>query len=409
MITNIEKEKLILASLLFDAKYAPLAQELLTSADFSSRFRQELYTEIVARFRHDIPFTLIALQDKFQASELVDIAAVYNTEFITEYSFTEYAKDLKKLAQSRVIYSLAFEIQEKIKAGEDYELYLQKLLNIEPATLERPQQIREVLDDYYDEFFKEHDKPILSGIAKLDQATGGFHRGSIVTIAARTGIGKSNLALQLTLEALKQGQKALFISLEMTRVQIISRLLAMWFHYPAWKLRNKAITDNELFTMTDKLYKNPMFQNFSLMDTSGITSANVHAIAFNHQKRHGLDMLVIDYLSHLNDPRGRGTEEERLTGLIRNLKLVAKQLHIVAITPVQIDKASAQKKEPEVEDAKGSTSLGHEASLALSLVRGRDEEKTTLFITKNRDGESGSIDLNFDKEFLTFTQIWFTN
>jgi len=405
-LINQELEEIIVSELVVHPDRIPNTIAILKPSDFFDAFYKRIFSVIFEK--RDKFLGIVSLKDFFKTNEYSKIVSItgthFNRAFISEIRFEKYIEKLKELSEKRRMYNLSHSILEKLEKGEEFEKEKQELLDVKTLTLEETKGIGELLAEYNDNYYKK-EEIIKTGFNSLDYLTGGFHRGDLITISSRSGIGKSILCLHFAIEALKQNKKVLYLNLEMSDSQMTERLIAIYGGVNALELRNRKVDEVSLAEASEKLFTDEKFKNFRLLSSSRINSFGVLSLSAREQRRNGLDLLVVDYLGRLNDEKGKGTEEERLTQIVRNLKNTALRLDVPIIVPTQIDKLSAQKNNPEVEDSKGSTSIAHEADLALAIRRERTETATKLYITKNRQGQCGVIDLVFNLQTLCFTEL----
>lgn len=409
---NIEMEKAVLGGLLITTDLIYEVDPILNPSDFSLERHKLIYKTIIGLNREQKPADMITLCDELEKNKELERVggATYLANLVnsipTSYNTIFFAKEIKNYSHKQQLLAVAGELQTAItneEPDEKIQSIQEKLLDVPRGGQVEPQSIKSLVSDYFEEYHEPIKFGIKTGFSTLDWRTMGFHNGDLITILAKTGVGKTNLALSFALNAIKQGKKVLYISLEMLANQLIDRMIAMQGNLSAFNIRSRNIGDDKISEVLDYFYD----KNFKLLFAPEMTSLEVMNQAFIEQKKHGLDLLIVDYLGRLSDSKGRGSEEERITSMTRNLKNCALKLKIPVITPFQIDKYSAKNdSEPSVEDAKGSTTIGHESDLSLYLKRQKDDEEkeefAELHIVKNRSGEGGIIKLNFNKSNLRF-------
>lgn len=400
-MTIQEKEQQLIGFLVLTPSYIPEALKKLISDNFYDEKSKKIYQIIADRFNQGFEIDEAILAD--QSGESQAIGKMVSNNTLTSASFLQFLHDIRSHAESRRLLNLSSRLSKAVKENNREEIEdIKQQIIAEQKTIIEPQNLSDLTIEYFEKYQSPQEKGILTGIPKLDFLTDGFHKGDFITIMARSGRGKSCLSLQLALHALKQQKKVLFLSLEMLPDQLIDRLIAMQGNFSAHKIRRREIPLKNIDGSLVEIRKLPL----KIMFSADLTSIDVFTLGYAQKVTDGLDMIILDYLGRLNDKFNR-SEEERLTKMCRNLKNCALKLQVPLISPVQIDKLSAKSgASPELEDAKGSTSIGHESDLSLAIVRhdlGKPESK--LYITKNRHGNCSDINLYFNLKNLIFNEI----
>ncbi|MBT6048639.1 MAG: AAA family ATPase [Candidatus Scalindua sp.] len=262
-----------------------------------------------------------------------------------------------------------------------------------------------------DNWLVNYDKPIeykaQTGFPSIDSEIGGLKGTEFVIIIADTGVGKTNLMLNMAHNMLKKGKKVLFFSLEMSTNELLDRFVPIVGDHNARDIRDRAVRKETLHGTVTTLKELPL----SIVQSAGITSNDVAQEVINSDA----DVVMVDYLQRLNDGKGKDTEMERLRSIVRRLKNTALANEVPIITPVQVDKASSKSKAIRVENVAGAKDIANEADLALylyeeesdaiSAISGRNCE-TFLKIVKSRHSQKGKkITINFDHSNLRMTEL----
>ena len=258
---------------------------------------------------------------------------------------------------------------------------------------------------------------IPTGITRLDEMITGLNRSDLIILGARPGMGKTSFALNIARNvAIKERRTVCFFSLEMSRDQLAQRLLSAEACIKSEKLRTGKIAGNEwtrLAQAADVLAN----ANIYVDETPGINVAEMKAKV----RRLGTaDLVIVDYLG-LMEPTDKRVENrvQVITEITRNLKLMAKELHIPVIVCSQLRRPNAAEKEsnkPSLTSLRDSGSIEQDADIVLFLHREayyrsnnpeqpNYEHKATCIVAKNRHGEVGDIDLYWDGQFTRFTSV----
>ena len=259
-------------------------------------------------------------------------------------------------------------------------------------------------------------KGIPTGIGLLDNVITGLNRSDLILLAARPGMGKTSFALNIAKHvALKCKRKVAFFSLEMTKEQLASRLLSMEALISGTTLRTGKLSTDEwvrLIEAGDVLSKTNMY----LDDTPGI---NVPEIKAKLRRLKGVDLLIIDYLQLMSASRRIDNRVQEISEITRNLKILAKEFNVPVLTLSQLSRASEQRAEhkPQLSDLRDSGSIEQDADIVLFLYRedyyknseggSEDADKNSgeCIVAKNRHGETRSVPLHWQGEFMRFTAV----
>lgn len=224
----------------------------------------------------------------------------------------------------------------------------------------------------------------------------------MITIAARTSIGKTIVGTQLAVSAILQKKKVLFFSLEMPTKEIIARMVCTHsqipFHLIFPKLRDDKLTEEqkETFINTMKVI-NEHSEYINIIDKADSSLDYIRSKALEIQQESGLDMVILDYVQLITTNKPKQTDVERITEASRNMKLLAKTLNAPVVVLAQInreDKETANKI-PTMADIRGSGSIANDSDIVIILHRKKGDTSDNpigyLAIGKNRNGASDKI------------------
>ncbi len=255
---------------------------------------------------------------------------------------------------------------------------------------------------------------IPTGIKDLDDTITGLNRSDLILLAARPGMGKTSFALNIARHvAVKESKKVAFFSLEMTREQLTSRLLSTEAMVHGVKLRTGKLEEDEwirLIEAGDILSKTKLYFD----DTPGITVPEMKA---KLRRLKDVDLVVIDYLQLMSSAKRIDNRVQEISEITRNLKIMAKEINVPVITLSQLSRASEQRAEhrPMLSDLRDSGSIEQDADIVLFLYRGDyykndeaieedyDKNSGECIVAKNRHGETRTVPLHWQGEFMRFT------
>jgi replicative DNA helicase len=214
-----------------------------------------------------------------------------------------------------------------------------------------------------------------------------------------------------------QGKAVGFFSIEMSREQVVDRLIASQAHVPLWRLRTGRLQDDMEFAAIQRALDDLSKAPFFIDDTPSPTILEMRSMARRLQLESQLDLVVVDYLQ-LIQPRAGGSDNmvQQVTEISRGLKAVARELQVPVIAVSQLSRAVDQRegKVPRLSDLRESGSLEQDADVVLFLYR-KDRERqevpleeqnvTEIIIAKHRNGPTGSVKLKFDPEQVSFRDM----
>lgn len=254
---------------------------------------------------------------------------------------------------------------------------------------------------------------IPTGIGDLDNVITGLNKSDLIIVGARPGMGKTSFALNIAKNVAEKGKRVAFFSLEMTRDQIAQRLLSNEASVPSTKLRTGQLTPDEWARLGNA------GQTLSKMDiyvdeTPGITVPEMKAKLL----RNKVDLVIIDYLGLMQSAKRTENRVQEVSDITRNLKTMAKDLHVPVIACAQLSRgteAKGKSHRPALSDLRESGSIEQDADIVLFLYRETyydsekaegedrsDPNKAECIVAKNRHGEIKTIDLYWDGQFTRF-------
>ncbi len=261
---------------------------------------------------------------------------------------------------------------------------------------------------------------IQTGFKRLDRMTNGLHGGELIVLAARPGVGKSAMAMNIVENVAKQGKTVAVFSLEMSKQQLIERMLSSMSTVPLANIKSGTFDDPEADITRLRAAQNTICAKMKLYgnDYAQIRPSEISSQCRRLKAQKGLDLIVIDYIQLMNsgvDPKqGRAVEVGAIT---RALKLMAKELDVPIIALAQLKRDAEMRNikgkeaggggsEPVLSDLRESGSIEQDADIVLFIHRDTDSEKGiknySLIVAKHRNGETGTIPLNWIGKFVRF-------
>lgn len=401
-IQSSDIEKSLLASISWGS--FELTEELEES-DFSVSENKRLFSLFKER------------QSKITNSELINLG--FKESFLAEIiavtplsNAKEYTKLLREYAGKRTLdkcLQLALKSLQNdtlANVSDDLVANITNILSRDTnVSLKNAKTVVKELANYHDEMRAKKSKGLIgiaTGLDNLDEKTKGLKKGELCILSARPGMGKTTLALNFFENAIKEGKRALFISLEMSALQLMQRLVASRCYIELGKLSLANLTTNEEEEMIKacNFYKE---QDFLIFDKGSLSLKSLKAILRGLKANNKLPSLIIlDYLSLMQGGE-KQSRYEAVSDISRGLKSLAMDLDIPILALAQLNRQVEirQDKKPNLSDLRESGSIEQDADTVLFIHNagkdGLDDFK--LIIAKNRHGENGTLDLGFDKAY----------
>lgn len=429
---NIEAEKSLLGAVLIDEDTLASITEHVTARDFYDKRHAVIYDGMLSLYEKHQPVDLLTLTDELkQRKKLEEIGgSAYLTEltnFVPTAAHAEaYAKLVAQKAIRRRLIKASAEISE-LSYDEDSETeeLLGKaeaeLFSVSDQSLKQDvASIESILTESFDRMEELHrNKGSLRGVSTgyhdLDNMTAGLQRSDLIVLAARPAMGKTTLVTNLAYNvATIAKQPVLFFSLEMSKEQLVDRMLADSSGVDAWNIRTGNLSDDDFGKISGamgELAEAPIY----IDDTPGLSVLEIRTKARRANHEHPLGLIIVDYLQ-LMQGNGRHSDNrvQEVGDISRGLKLVARELNVPVIALSQLSRSveSRSPQIPQLADLRESGSIEQDADLVMFIYREAyynpetDRENITdLIIAKHRNGPTGKIELYFHPERLRFMSL----
>jgi replicative DNA helicase len=253
-----------------------------------------------------------------------------------------------------------------------------------------------------------------TGFADLDAATNGLHAGQMVVVAARPGLGKSTLGLDFARScSVKHGMTSAFMSLEMSRTEIVMRLLSAESQIRLTDMRAGRMSDDDWTRMArrmSEISEAPLF----IDDSPNLTMMEIRAKARRLRQRHDLRLLIVDYLQLMTSGRRVESRQQEVSEFSRQIKLLAKELEIPVVAMSQLNRGPEQRtdKRPMLSDLRESGSIEQDADMVILLHRPdafeRDDPRAgeaDLILAKHRNGPTSTITVAHQLHYSRFVDL----
>lgn len=433
---NIEVEQSLLGSLLIDNNAIIKIADTIFPHDFYKNIHEKIFETMLELYQDHEPIDLLSLGNRLEEKKKLDFVGgrTYLSSLAstvpTSSHVVAYAKIIQKKATLRRLMSAASEIGElSYQEEEDTENILdkaeQKLFQVSQKYLKKNfTPIREVLHEAFDridEIHKEGGK--LRGIPThfrdLDNHLAGLQKSDLIILAARPSMGKTTLALDIArLVSTKSKEPIAIFSLEMSKEQLVDRMICAQAGVDLWKMRTGRLSshgENDDFTRIGHAIGVLSEADIFIDDSANANVMEIRTRARRLQMEHGLKLIVIDYLQ-LMEGRGRENRVQEVSDISRNLKAIARELNVPVIALSQLSRnvESRDTHIPRLADLRESGSIEQDADVVVFIYREvmyhddlPPEKKNIcdIIIAKHRNGPTGKIQLYFDANRVTFKNL----
>ena len=429
---NLEAEQSVLGSILIDSSCLNKVIQILNHADyFYSANHKAIYSVMLEMFTMGQPVDYVTVLDKLKGMENIDynhfksylLQLAQIVPSVSNVSF--YADIVKDKYNLRRLVGTAKEIISDASSGDVDSADLlnsaeQKIFDIrrgkETHGLQRINEIVIQTFDRLDELNSRTDQEysgLPTGIRELDRVIMGLNKTDLILLASRPGMGKTSFSLNIAEHVgIVKNKKVAIFSLEMSKEQLVSRMLSTQAKISGQNLRLGKLSEKEWMSLIeagDVLSKAPIY----IDDTPGITIPEMKA---KLRRLGDVDLVIIDYLQLMSSPKRIDNRVQEISEITRNLKIMAKELDVPVLTLSQLSRASEQRADhkPMLSDLRDSGSLEQDADIVMFLYREGyygsnevseegDKNHGECIVAKNRHGETRTVDLHWQGEYMRFT------
>lgn len=407
--------------------------EILEAEDFYRSAHQSIYRAMREVYEAGQPVDIItvaaalrtlddALESVGGAEYLADLAAAMPTAL----HVVQYAQIVREKALLRRIIAAASQIAEAGYSGEASATDV--LADAEKVILELSQyqktrdftHISDVLESTFERIEQLYASDgnitgVPTGYSELDRMTSGFQKSDLIIVAARPSVGKTAFALNVAQNvAVRSGLPVAIFSLEMSKDQLVQRMLCAEAYIDGHKLRNGTLEDEDwpkLSMGVSTLSNSPIY----IDDSPGITVPEMRSKLRRLKMEHGLGFVVIDYLQLIHGRRSSGeNRQQEISEISRSLKQLARELEVPIVALAQLSRSVEQRqdKRPMLSDIRESGSIEQDADIVAFLYRDDYYDPETdkqniieIIIAKQRNGPTGKIELVFLKNYNKFVNL----
>jgi len=425
---NLEAEASFLGSAVLDQEILGDSAQILSPDDFYSTRHQILYETLLDLYDRGQAVDLVILKDVLSAAgKLEKAGGVEGLVSITESvpsaaNGMHYAEIVRQKAIVRRLIQSATKIIQEAQGGSGFAV--DELLDrAEQAIFEIASnrdstsavEISEILKETFDKIDRMSEaggglEGLGTGFYDLDNMTAGLQPSQLVVVAGRPSMGKTSFALAVAANAALREEKTIVIfSLETSRQQITENILCMRSRVDAHRLRKGEITEEEWPRLTDAADRLSA-SRIIIDDSPGLTPLALKAKARRIKAKHGLGLIVVDYLQLMDAPQAESRQQE-ISVISRSLKAVGRELEVPVIALSQLNRSVDAREDhrPRLSDLRESGAIEQDADIILFLFREEYYEPTEenrgmaeVIVAKQRNGPTGKVDLRFRGSCLRF-------
>ncbi len=425
-------ERTLIGALLVDTDRLIDVAPMLTPDDFLDPIYADIYGAMLRlqEDRRGIDFVTVAdaLSGHTKLAQIGGSAflATIAAEVPTSSHAESYAKMVKGRSVKRMLGRMGREISRLAETDERADALVERaeqqvLALSRTGSHSLPMHIYDVANENFERYaalYEAKDKAALFGLTTgfpgLDDLLTGLPPGHLMIVAARPSVGKSAFALDIArYVASHRAKNVAIFSLEMTKREIMDRVIAGFLGVETWKLKKGELTEDEFARMGklfDKLKDHPIY----LDDDSDTTLAHLRSKARRLAMEHGLDLLIVDYLQLIEAP-DTATENrtQQVSYISRSLKNLARELQCPIIALSQLSRSCEQRSPPipVLSDLRESGAIEQDADTVLMLYRadmydpdGAESGLTDVYVRKNRNGPTGHVEIRFDGARMSFRE-----
>ncbi|MDP1538708.1 MAG: replicative DNA helicase, partial [bacterium] len=432
---SIEAEKALLGSLMLNPDSVNKVIDYVEASDFYQRAHQEIYQVCQELFEKAEPIDLLSVTNRLKEKELLDSVGgnSYLTELINTVptaahilSYADIVRGKKVLrdlidtgTEVAVLGYNEFESPEKLLDEAESRIFSISQKGLRHKFI----RIKDELEEAFNRIdrlskYKGELRGLPTGFTNLDNILAGLQKSDLIILASRPSMGKSALAMNIASHvAINEKKSVAFFSLEMSKDQLVDRLIADQAGIDLWRLRTGKLSsdgDENDFTKIQHalgvLSEVPIYVD----DSSFSNILQMRAMSRRLQAKEGLDLIIVDYLQLIEPRNSQVPMVQQMTEISRSLKSLAKEINVPVLAVSQLSRAVEQRtpQRPRLSDLRETGAIEQDADVVLFIYREdryrSDTERKNIaeiIIAKHRNGPVGSIELYFDESRVAFRNL----
>ncbi|MBL7576350.1 replicative DNA helicase [Peptoniphilus asaccharolyticus DSM 20463] len=424
-----ETEQSVLGAMMLSKDAITSAVEILKAEDFYSEIHGEIYSAITSIYNRNVPADVMTIVDELKKrdsleevgglSYIVSLSSAAGLVSNTKY----HCEIIKEKSTLRKLIAASDQTMSSAYAQDaDLDMIIEKaessIFNITQASHRIGlSPIKETLLESFAAMEKRAQNPnaltgVTTGFEDLDRQLSGLQKSDLVLLAARPSMGKTALMVNIaTNAALRAKAKVAMFSLEMSKTQLVDRIIASIAHVDLQKIISGNLTADDWERVVNAM---PIISELDIEidDTAGISPLELKAKCRRQKMEKGLDLVVIDYLQLMQMSEKVESRTQEISAISRNLKAIAKELEVPVLALSQLSRSPEMRADhrPILSDLRESGAIEQDADVVMFLFRDEyytkeESEKPNIgevIIAKHRNGPTGTVELIFRKEFTKF-------
>ncbi len=419
-----EAELCVLGSILIDNDAILNVSEFLRPENFYNTNNGSVFEAMMKLYENRFPIDIVTVSEKLK--ELKQLKRIGGRAFLTKLAnevptaanVESYGRIIKSLSAKRELITAAAKIGEMafddgMASEELLDAAEQSIFSLSQKHLKSvPSSIKEVLTasfDRLDELQKMGNglRGVPSGFKGLDTLLAGMQNSNLIILAARPGVGKTAFGLNIARHvAVEEKLPTCIFSLEMSKEELVDRLLVRQGLIDAWKLKTGQLSEHDFGSLSEAmgiLAEAPLY----IDDTPGMTVTELRTKARRLQADKGIKLIIVDYLQLMHGST-RDNRVQEVSEISQGLKNLARELGVPVLAAAQLSRAmEARGGKPRLSDLRESGSIEQDADVVMFLHRENEEvrEMVTCSIEKHRNGPTGQLNLFFNGKQVSFFDV----
>lgn len=429
---DLESEKALLGSLLLSSDSLFEITDIISSSSFYAAKHQVIYETIEDLVNKKEPVDLLTVSAALRSKK--DFETVGGAQYLSEIlglvgssaNIKYYANIIRKKELLRRLIEAGTHIAEiSYDENDEIEAILEESekmvydITVKGSGSQRLIAFQEMIDETWSRIEKLSEntgelRGVPSGFKDLDNKLSGFQKSDLIILAARPSVGKTSLALDFARNAaVKHNVPVALFSLEMSKEQLVDRMLSAQAQVDGWKLRTSRLSLDDEFSRLQQgmheLMKAPLF----IDDTPANSVLNMRSVLRRLNSEKPIGLIIVDYLQLMSTAKSYDNMVNQVTEISRSLKGLAKEFNVPVIALSQLSRAvESRGGRPRLSDLRDSGSIEQDADLVMFIHRedkyGENNEKKNvveILIEKHRNGPTGIVELYFDDKKTSFLSV----
>ncbi|MEK7534748.1 MAG: replicative DNA helicase [Patescibacteria group bacterium] len=425
---NTDAEQSVLGAILIDKDAVSLVSQIISPHDFYNPLNGLIYSAMLLLYEEGKPIDILTLTSQLKKNKAYNkIGSSYLVDLVnavpTASNIEQYALLIQETSTKRALIQAGSKIVE-MSFGDEQEVG--DVLNKAESSIFSISQrsslrtfipLKEALAESFDRIDELHRKGsglrgVKTGFVDLDNTLSGMQKSNLLILAARPGQGKTAMVVNISQNVAVNDKKPVAIfSLEMSKEELVDRLLVGQADVDAWRIKTGRLTESDFTKLSNamgELADAPIF----IDDTPGISVSEMRTKARRLHLEQNISLLIIDYLQLVDPGRRYDNRVQEVSIVSQSLKNLARELKVPVLAVSQLSRAVEHRgeKKPQLADLRESGSIEQDADVVMFIYRTEDETNSPtrqikLFIAKHRNGPVREIDLLFRGDRIRFYNV----